>query len=355
MKIILLSLGQIWNTVTRNVLVFALFFVGITLSALVFFYAYGNLIPMKRWAALNHPEFRSLSVHFAQPRPIEKELLYSLEDCGVQDVWVEHDTGIYIPSYLHNLMVRSFLYNNRGGEILFTELFQSEQLSENAIILSPAHKNEGEIVLHGTSFEIVKKVGNLADDMAFIPIDAFVRSGFSVRSAHFVLEEMPDKEMVADMAERLRGVFPDGYVLPPGYMTGEVPTEDRALLFLIASIYAVALLCFLLLFLYLIRQGLYDCTVFCMAGANRRRIALSLFLQTTAFSLAAFCLAVAIHRTCYPFFDKWLNLYEDIVYTVGDYAVLLGVSVLLPCLCMFPYLFYFSGKALTGLKQKYER
>lgn len=328
------------------------FILGMVLSSLVFIYFYGNTSPSMRRKAENVPSFRTFTVHFDPAIVIDATDLQVLDGYQPQDVYVSHQSDLWIPASQQFLTIQSYLHNNRGKELTFTSLFRTEDLDADAIILSTIHPEEEQIKLSNQWFNIYRKEGNLAGSVSFIPIKSYLRHQLPTSEIDYVLPSIPSKREVEEIIPQLQNIHSGGIVRQPSSLEENLLTDQLNTLFISGGLFLLSLFSYLYLFYFLLRENNREFLIFRTHGAKKKTVFRIIMLQTVFLVSLSFALALLMHRILYaPLFDPWMNVTRGMVYTLWDYLIVFGVVLLLTALLILPLALRFVSKGFRQQKK----
>ena len=344
-KLISIAVQQFWGYLKKKPMLVLFFFFGITLSVMILIYCYGNLMPQKIRETITYPEYRTVKVVFSEPVTLEEAQLHLMDDYDPQDVYVEHVTDKYLNLYDANLVMRSYLYNNRGEEITFCPLFSNDELAEDKIILSPAYDGET-ITLDNHTYEIAKKVSFLSDQICFIPIRLFFQNDLRVDAISYVFPDFSFLKDIATINQRLLEEFPNGTTVnPEDRLAGLEPQQIQAII-RIGVIFLICLIFFLLIYRTMILENNHERAIYGLVGASQGQLLQVILWQTVFLFSAAFFVALLIHLVGYGFFNQWLNFAKGISYSFEEYAVLYLFVIFCALFVQTVNLLSFSRKTL---------
>lgn len=344
-KLARIAVQQFFGYTKKRPALVAFFFAGITLSALILIYCYGNLMPQKIRETITYPDYRTVKVVFSEPAALEESQLHFMEDYQPQDVYVEHVTDLYLNLYDRNLVMCSYLYNNRGTELVFCPLFTEEQLNGDHVILSPAYEGDT-ITLDGEEYDIARKVSFLTDFNCYLPINTFLQKGLYIDSISYVFPDYSFLQDIGAINQRLQEAFPNGTIVnPEDRLAGLEPQQIQAI-FRIGIIFLVCLIFFLLIYRTMILENNRERTVYGIVGASRGQLLRVILWQTVFLFSASFFVAMALHLVSYGFFDQWLNFAKGISYSPGEYGILYLFVLFCALFVQLINLLFFSRKTL---------
>lgn len=347
MKFIWLSVTQLKSFATKNKLIFFLFFFGMVFASLIFIYAYGNMVPSKYWLSVESPAIRTFTVWLDSERALSPEDLAVLDDYEIQDI----KSAKVLPYEEMELM--ALRHNNAEMDMVFTELFEPEDLEGNNAITSRSYK-EDVFTISGNDYKVVKKVSFMSAGAVFIPIKAFIENEVEASYIEFTLKEVPNIIKQAEMKGILEKHFEGaGIETPLGWLDG-LSSQDQQAVIIIAGIYFVSMMVFFVLLKHLIAENSQEYITYAVVGASKKKVFAVILLQNIMFFLLAFTIAYVLHMVLYNvLFDAWLNFFEGLKYTAADYLLVFSITFLLTCVSLIPFIWRFTSKTINEMKSVY--
>lgn len=135
----------------------------------------------------------------------------------------------------------------------------------------------------------------------------------------------------------LQSKFPDCRILDPPDSMEVILAENIKTFLFIWAIFAICTAFFCILQRNLLETCKYSFSVFKTVGASRFQLIVILLLQNAFIFGTAFVLAALVHISCYPFFDRQLNILPHIPYNGADYLYIFVVLLILTAIVDFPF------------------
>jgi len=357
MKQLRLTHQRLMTHASQNKMLFLLFFIGMTLSLLFFIYFYGNIVPYKTQEYSSALSYRQFSLEFPEENFFNKEALSVFPENEVQDIMVSCNIEIQgIDS--NNLLIEaspilSAMLNGNNGNIVYFDLFDNSNSHLDAAILSKDFGQLDEIMIGGYPFTVVKQINNMANNVVFIPPEAYFDKGFPIETLTYSFYARPSPEKEKELHDQLRIAFPDSiFMQSPSDFVAYENEESANAIGAISLMYMVSLLSFLFLFKSLLDESSYEDSVFLIAGASRKKVIGVILTELICITFIGFCLAGFLHRIFYDTIFVPLNIYENIRYHFSDYLLIAALSSILSVLTSVPFIASYMRKTAIELKNQ---
>lgn len=352
MKFIILLRERFISYLCHSPFVFFVFLIGSVLSALMITFLYGNIMPHKVSEAVNSQRYRTFGVIFYEPQSIAEEDLTLLENFSTRDIFVEYQTEkdiLNINPY-EPIRVQAYLKNN--NEILFYRLFEDEQLYGNNLIASLAVKDES-VTIEGITYEVVKRIDYRADNLVFVPIQAFLNNHLESSSIEYILKDIPSHDVILEIKHMLIDHFGNVEITAPDTYMAADSYAARDSYIQLGLLYIISLIVFLFLFKYIMEETSHENIIYKMVGVRNSRLAFIVVLEMEILAALSSLCAIMIHIVLYkPLFSK-VNAYENIKYNFMDYVYIFVFVLVLSLAVTLPFVFSYIKRNLVRQKNKY--
>lgn len=357
MKLIRMSLGRIGGSMRSNRLTFTLFFLGAVISSFVFIYFYGNALKVNIAVTENSEDYRLYEVEFSENTPVTTQQLHALDNYGVTEVQVS--CKVTLPEEDQKKLpdaTKMELFTFRDNmEAMGEGLFTQEQLGQDGVLIDKTYGyGRAEISVDGMSFPVVGTIDNGMGGIR-IPFDSYMKHFGKATHVMILLNTVLPQKEIAEATQRLQKTFPQasGYLAPDYSMKTDQKEQTQEVVGA-GLLYMVSLLCFLFLFKYLLDQNRGENVICRMVGARRGTLFRMVLLEVGILALAASALACLVHVLFYDSVFHKLNMTTAwISYSVGDYLLVLAVTVALALVTALPFSISCLRNTPVELKSRY--
>lgn len=394
MKTLKLAFSRIFTYFSENKMIFILYLIGTISCIFMMIYYYGNTLTYKTGINDDEVSFKLYEIEFLDPVDITAETLEKLKDFeesyGIQDIILysvldENGNDTIEPEYIIEYeedgrrIVRSVTYDGSPGyrlsypgatnSIILTSYinnnnnvfynpksntFTSEQLHQN-VLVAPKGKSE-DLKIQGQDFEIIR---NESVPYYVIPIEKYFDSKIRTTKMQICISERFSKNMVfryGDFLKNLfKGLYPDNtgikFYLPDAFY-GQEDFAVQQEFALIIAIFMVSIISFMFLLKYLIDSNRRENSILMMVGAKRKHIVAMNFIENLVLMLISTFIAIALHALLYNDVISKANLYENITYSVQDYAIIAIISIGISIIVQIPFMIAYWFKNIRKLKEE---
>lgn len=395
MKTLKLAFSRIFTYFSENKMIFILYLIGTITCVVMMIYYYGNTLTYKTGANNDDISFRLYSVDFIKPEEVTNETLEKLksfeQSYGIQDIilysvldkngndtmepkyTVDYDNNgnkSYTfegdeksPSYYLSspdniddnvIILESYLHNNNN--VMYNpkaDIFTDKQLNQN-VAIAPKGKS-GSLKIQGQDFEIIR---NESVSDYTIPIGKYFDSKVRTSKIEICVSERFSKNMMFRYGDFLNNLFAQLYpnnnisVTTPEAFYGIEDNGIQQEFALIIIVFIVSVISFMFLLKYLMDSNRRENSIFMMVGAKKKHILIINFLENII--LTVFCTAVAItlHAIFYNSLFSKINIYDNITYSLQDYAIIALVSIGLSIIVQIPFIFTYWFKNIRKIKEE---
>ena len=92
-------------------------------------------------------------------------------------------------------------------------------------------------------------------------------------------------------------------------------------------------------------------SILMMVGAKKRVVMLVNFIENVVLTVISTVIAIAIHILLYSSVFSKANLYENIKYSVQDYAIIALLAIGLSIIVQIPFIFTYWFKNVRNIKE----
>lgn len=166
------------------------------------------------------------------------------------------------------------------------------------------------------------------------------------------MQSKPGHREKSEFTQLLTSRFPGCRVKNADYYIAQDRELTSQAVIVMAIFYALLFLSLAFILYDMLRSGMYVDMIFRLHGATPRRIwGLLVSEQLIFFSLFG-GVACLMHHVFYENWFSTFNLYEDLVYGVQDYFVIVLFTDLLALCCMLPFLHKVVSKYSYRMKKE---
>lgn len=380
MKLLRLSLLRIQSFARNSRGIFVLFLVGCMLSTFVFLFFYGNSMPHKVDVIKDEYWFKLYQIILQEPIPLDGKLQQLLEGYEVECAHIsvsilqtdfELSDEERMPTQytgaafgIQPFFIESDIYDSPSVNLIRGNI-EYFQPNSNTALLSNNVVRTGyplsSIAVRGKEYQVVGEYTFNVDAALLLPYQTYSEDIGVYDNIYILMKEPLSEEENQVFLKKMQSLYDVYRRSTPGDAfsvlynhPGDYYRNDREkapeYMLLISSIYIIAVLSFMYIFLYLIESNLYESAVYSVLGATQRRMFAVILLDNVLLTTAAGGLTCLLHWLLYDSLVSRLNVYPGITYTAADYFIVLGFAVLLSALTLLPFIRKYRKMQAVSMK-----
>lgn len=340
MKSLYLVLSRIHSDFLKNKLMMTLYVIGSILCVLVFIYFYSNIqILFQEYNDfIQSCDNRSYMVSLSSSCTLTSDDLSFLDGIdGIENIKLmgmyKQGSNVYTLNTYSSVeyIKRELLNENEVSGLL---QLAEDSLNDNVIFTG---SKENTLTVDGIIFK------NIYTDTAlcnYMPLNTFIRNGFSANSIAIVFSQYPsvsESSVFKNLLRESLNKYPIDFIKTPydnnaSYLYNELLYEILRL----CLIYIISFIGCAFLFKYTFDLNRNENIVYSIVGASKFKVTKTIFLEAVVMSIGSIIAAIILHTSLYDSFFAYINC-QEIIYTFSDYCIIGLFSLILSLLTLIPF------------------
>ncbi|MDD6489450.1 MAG: hypothetical protein PUG48_06535 [Clostridia bacterium] len=356
MKTFRLIFSRLISDFQRNKAMMILYFVGSILCVLVFIYFFNNIQVLNREYQEEKEQLpnRKYVVSLKEKQPLNISDFDFLKDYDIENIGAEEDFNIDNKQIqVVTFSSTDYLYDSIPKQLRDKVNFSltDKQMSEN-IIVSNSEKDIYKI--NNIDF---KNIHSEVLSGIYIPTNAFINNNFTTQKISIVLSKCLNASENSSFIELLETKLGSSYKIDNiSNPLDHDSSKLNEIIFELIRLCLIYIICFIgcaFLFKYIFDMNRYENIIYSIVGSSKIKVLFLMILEAVIISVISILFAIILHISLYDCFFSLINR-ENIQYTVNDYLIISGFSIILSVITLIPFFISYVKNPILSSKSKYK-
>lgn len=335
MKTIYLLAQRLRQYAKKDKVIFSVFLIGGLINSVMFAYFYGNMLP----SVVNR---NSQGVYYRQYR------------ADLTETYGASELGETIGQLQSNPLIESVKLSTKSSHTImdFTQYMCTVLGNEPGVVImkgTATFTAEGQIIvpvedttpiggvveIDGHSYTVI---GQHTVDEYYVISNADYFQNYNVVDRIYVLSAQKHSYRNDPVEALMYDVLPTDYVRTPFIYVHTDELKSQQQLIVISVVYIISVISFISLLRYLIDSMIDENVTSMIVGAPKATVVAMIFREELFLFLIPNVIGLLLHYALTPALFSKINIVQDAVYTLSDYATILLIMLVLTVVCLLPLL-----------------